>query len=89
MSRSVRDTMRPRVILVALAFPPRPRMLPFLGKGRRSPCSWTKSLAALSRITLFGSMTALLANVAGEFMAETGAVMRDLRMEVRRIRSRA
>jgi hypothetical protein len=64
MPRSVRDTMRPRVMFVAMAFLPRPRMLPCLGKGRRSPCSGTISLAALSRITLFGSMTTLLANVA-------------------------
>jgi hypothetical protein len=39
MSTRFRDVTSPWVIYVALASPPRPRLLSCLGSGRRSPCS--------------------------------------------------
>jgi hypothetical protein len=88
MSGSIHDAMSPRVIAVALAPAPRPRLLWFsIGSGRRSPCMWTTSPIVLAHIVLFGLMMALLIFRRRSWMYVVGAVQgRDLRLEFSRIR---
>jgi hypothetical protein len=51
--------MSTRVISVALAPPPRPRLFPCMVSKRRSPCSRTINPVYLVHITSFGSMIVL------------------------------
>jgi hypothetical protein len=83
MSASVRDAMSPMVISVAMASPPRPRLLPCLERADRIP----RRPCSPYYVTRLDD---LIVHVLEECMVVAGAVKgRDLHLEVRRIRSGA
>jgi hypothetical protein len=72
MSESARDATSPRVISMALApFPP-PRLLLCLGSGRRLPYSWTIYTQCHGSHFVM-RLHYRIVNVVEEFMAEAGA----------------
>jgi hypothetical protein len=89
---NVRNSMNARVISVALDRPPRPRLLPYriVGREHRFPCLWTMYIPPCPCSHNVIRLHDRLVHVVKEFMTEAGAVKgRDLRLGVRRMRSRA